>query len=199
MFSQNQKPHPTQHNSPPWSDSHTHAALVLRTPSQLPAQEGPWLSCTELCEPQISEPACPRAQDIVLQSKETCSSFLSPCRRLMLLPYFLLAEMVSHPKRRGGHKLPLFFSARSSHRAPASCACGLFWHLSLQGRDTREHLSRPLPNGGNCPTTGWGHPGLQAQRAVSGVNQTSTLKSEIGRSVWLPEVSGPADRSTWRW
>lgn len=109
MFSQNQKPHPTQHNSPPWSDSHTHAALVLRTPSQLPAQEGPWLSCTELCETQISEPACPRAQDIVLQSKETCSSFLSPCRRLMLLPYFLLAEMVSHPKRRGGHKLPLFF------------------------------------------------------------------------------------------
>lgn len=107
--------------------THTHAVLVLRTPSQLPAQEGPWLSCTELCEMQISEPACPRAQDIVLQSKETFSSFLSPCPRLMLLPYLLLVEMVSHPKGEERPQAPpFFFPARSSHRAPASRASGLF-------------------------------------------------------------------------
>lgn len=98
--------------------THTHAALVLRTASQLPAQEGPWLSRTELCEMQISEPACPRAQDIVLQSKETCSSFLSPCPRLMLLPSFLLAEMASHPKGEERPQATPFFSCQKLTSSP---------------------------------------------------------------------------------
>lgn len=46
MFSQNHKSHPTQFNGPKWPN-HTHAPLVLRTPSQFLAQERLWLSCTD--------------------------------------------------------------------------------------------------------------------------------------------------------
>lgn len=148
MFSQNHKSHPTQFNGPKWPN-HTHAPLVLRTPSQFLAQERLWLSCTDtLWNANLRSSLSPSPGHHSPSQKNLFllflhSLFLSLCPQLI----YPIGQDNFPPKGSEERPQAPFFLAR----APSSCDHGLYQHLGLQGRQTREHFSIPLPNRGNVP------------------------------------------------
>lgn len=146
---------------------------------------------------QISDLACPQAQDIILQVKKisSFSSFILSFSLFALSSYILLVKITSHPKGvKRDHKLPSFLPEPLHHVTMGSIS-------TLDSKGDKQENTFPFlcPIEEMFPPLAGASQGSRPNKLCGELNEASTLGADIGCcSTLLPEVSGPADLATWR-